>query len=346
MNEKDLVLIIDMQNAYAPAGAWECADIGRACRNIVKLLENGNDVDFAFTRFLYDPFAEGVWKNYNDLYSSINLDERANAIMPGFAKYLEKHPVYDKSVYSSLSNDELKRRCRHAKRVVLCGVVAECCVLSTLFSLVDEGIGTVYLEDAVSGLTTSNGNHALEIVRTLSPLHVSIMSTQEYLDEGRIGDVGEYIRNEVRFCYHEKNLNCARTSMRVYSALFSTDLPEELTMAAAGMHGAGRFGAQCGLVEGTLMFIGCYFLSRKVGEDEAVAACHDIAEAITDEFGSLDCRDLRKGGFRPDDPPHLCENLSVRMISFCYQWMKKRLEDIASGRHFQTATNSNTIQKP
>ena len=346
MNEKDLVLIIDMQNAYAPGGAWECADIGQASENILKLLEKDKDAEFAFTRFLYDPFAAGGWKDYNSLYGRINLDERANAMMPEFTRHLERHPVYDKSVYSSLANDELRRRCRHAGRVVLCGVVAECCVLSTLFSLVDEGIRTVYLEDAVSGLTRESGRHALEVVRTLSPLHVSIMSTQDYLDEGHIGDAGAYIREEVRFCYHEKNYNCARTSLRAYCRLFSTGMPEDLDMAAVGMHGAGRSGAQCGLVEGTLMFIGYYFLSKGFGEAEAVAACHDIAGEIKAGFGSLDCCDLRKGGFRADDPPHLCEDLSVRMIGFCHLWIRKRLADLESGLRFSAPALPNIGQKP
>jgi len=30
----------------------------------------------------------------------------------------------------------------------------------------------------------------------------------------------------------------------------------QLLDAAVGMHGAGKYGAQCGLVEGSLMFIG------------------------------------------------------------------------------------------
>jgi nicotinamidase-related amidase len=36
--------------------------------------------------------------------------------------------------------------------VVVTGVVAECCVLSTVMELIDAGIYTVYLTDGVSGL--------------------------------------------------------------------------------------------------------------------------------------------------------------------------------------------------
>ena len=153
-------------------------------------------------------------------------------------------------------------------------------------------------------------------------------------------DYEKYIKDEVHHCYYDLDINCARTSMRIYCTLFSQKLPEELVKAAVGMHGAGRFGAQCGLIEGTLMFIGYHFLCLKIEESEAVAACHDIAVEITDRFGSLDCRDLRKGGFNPDDPPHLCEGLSVDVITFSYSWIKKRLEKIDSGIRFSSKSLS------
>lgn len=183
MKEKDLVLVIDMQNAYAPGGAWECASIQRAKERILEILEKKKDADVVFTRFLYNPEASGVWKEYNRQYEKINSDAYANSMMPAFSKYLDKFLLYSKSQYSCLSNDAVREKCRNSKRVILCGVVAECCVLSTLFALVDEGIMAIYLEDAISGLTKETERSALEIAKTLSPLHISIMTAEEYLQE-------------------------------------------------------------------------------------------------------------------------------------------------------------------
>lgn len=62
--------------------------------------------------------------------------------------------------------------------------------------------------------------------------------------------------------------------------------------AAIGLHGAGGFGAQCGLVEG-------------------------------DKFGSLSCSNLRPNGFTENDPPHMCEKLTCDVISFTYDFIMR-----------------------
>ena len=55
--------------------------------------------------------------------------------------------------------------------------------------------------------------------------------------------------------------------MRILSHLFSFPLEEQTLDAAIGMHGAGGLGAQCGLVEGSLMFIGAYLAGSAVVSD-------------------------------------------------------------------------------
>ncbi len=54
----------------------------------------------------------------------------------------------------------------------------------------------------------------------------------------------------------------------------------QLLWSAAGLHGAGGYRAQCGLVEGTLMFIGVYFHVMGKTENEIVSACYDFAAAF------------------------------------------------------------------
>ena len=92
--------------------------------------------------------------------------------------------------------------------------------------------------------------------------------------------------------------------------------------AGLGMHGAGGFRGQCGLVEGALMFLGIY--GKKLGKTDAevVALCYDYGKTFTGTFGSLSCKELRPGGFREDDPPHLCEKLTCDAIGFTYNFLK------------------------
>ena len=134
----------------------------------------------------------------------------------------------------------------------------------------------------------------------------------------------EYIRTTVHDLYWSIDENCARTTLRILSHLFFFPLEEQTLDAAIGMHGAGGLGAQCGLVEGSLMFIGDYLAARGMDRQEIVACCREYAELFSGRFGSLSCHDLRPGGFREDDPPHRCEGLAVEAIGFTFRFLKER----------------------
>lgn len=131
----------------------------------------------------------------------------------------------------------------------------------------------------------------------------------------------------VHDCYWRHDINCAGTTLRVLSILHAFPLEGQVLEAATGMHGAGGFGAQCGLMEGALMFLGCYCASRGEPAPHTADICRAYAGAFTAEFGSLTCAVLRPGGFRDDDPPHLCEALTVNSIAFTHTYIISFLQD-------------------
>jgi len=133
----------------------------------------------------------------------------------------------------------------------------------------------------------------------------------------------EFVEKKVHEVYYGEDMNCARTTMVCLSSLFNVKLEEQTMNAGLGMHGAGGFRAQCGLVEGALMFIGVYGKTIGLSNEEVVKACYKYGEEFTSKFGSLTCRELRPGGFREDDPPHLCENLTCDAIMFDYDFISK-----------------------
>ncbi|MBQ0070414.1 MAG: C_GCAxxG_C_C family protein [Spirochaetales bacterium] len=134
-------------------------------------------------------------------------------------------------------------------------------------------------------------------------------------------DVREHIRHRVHELYYTIDMNCARVRLTCLSETLSVSIGEETMDAALGLHGAGGFRAQCGLVEGALMFLGLYGKRRGRSEKEIVEACYHYGEAFAAAFGSLTCRDLRPGGFRSDDPPHLCETITNKAINFAYDYV-------------------------
>ena len=135
----------------------------------------------------------------------------------------------------------------------------------------------------------------------------------------------DIVTTMVRENYWINDYNCATTTLIVLSELFNTPLEQQVLYASRGMYGAGGFRAQCGLVEGTLMFLGILGTEKELDNPAIAGLCYKYAEEFTKEFGSLLCRDLRPEGFNDDDPPHLCENLTVKSILFSKQFIADSL---------------------
>lgn len=129
------------------------------------------------------------------------------------------------------------------------------------------------------------------------------------------------IKKRVHELYWDIDLNCARTALTCFGELFQHDINEQTMNAAIGLHGAGGFRAQCGLVEGALMFIGIYLRDKGKDDEEISKACHQFAEQFTEKYGSLRCFELRPNGFNETDPPHACESLTAEAINYTYQFI-------------------------
>lgn len=184
MPQKDLLLVIDMQNVYTQGQPWACCRTDRAAAAIRTLLDADGPLPYdrvIFTRFLPPQQPQGTWVGYNELNAAINADAFANAMMPEFLPYLQRWPLADKSVYSSFACEEVRRAAADARRVAVTGVVAECCVLSTVLAGIDAGCHMVYLRDAVSGLSEQNEAYTAALVESFGALHTTVTDTAQYL---------------------------------------------------------------------------------------------------------------------------------------------------------------------
>lgn len=134
-----------------------------------------------------DEDAQGVWADYNRENRAINENPVMNEFIPAIARYVEEFPYIDKCTYSCFSNEYVRvaadRSMVHGGRIVLTGVVAECCVLSTFFEGTDAGYRFVYLTDACAGVDAESERAVQTILQGLSPLHVELMTTAEYIAE-------------------------------------------------------------------------------------------------------------------------------------------------------------------
>ena len=133
--------------------------------------------------------------------------------------------------------------------------------------------------------------------------------------------VQQWACKRVHQCYWQDDWNCARTQLVLQCEAAQLPLPPLWAEAMAGLHGAGGYGAQCGLVEGMLVFLGLQGALAEESAEEISAHCRNFAAAYEAHFGSLLCRQLRPQGFPQDGPPHACEALTVQAVAFARQWL-------------------------
>lgn len=177
-----LLLIIDMQNVYKEGQPWECKNYDNALSNILDLLNDGHfsQNNTILTRYIASAHPTGVWKNYNKENAEINANQWYNDLDQKLQLRCKDYKCYDKSTYSSYSVKEIQEAANNASSVVIAGVVAECCVLATVSSLIDAGKYVYYITDAVAGLDNEKEEATIKVLEGLTPLHLSIMTTNEF----------------------------------------------------------------------------------------------------------------------------------------------------------------------
>ncbi len=131
------------------------------------------------------------------------------------------------------------------------------------------------------------------------------------------------IDDRVHKYYWDNDYNCATTMIKILGEIHNVELHQQALDAALAMHGAGQYGAQCGLVEGTLMFLGIYGRLNNIKYQEIIKKCYVFADEFNKKFNSLSCSALRPVGFKPENPPHLCEDLTKRAVKFAVQYIDK-----------------------
>jgi len=170
------------------------------------------------------------------------------------------------------------------------------------------------------------GEDRLVYEKQLMPLHRSHLNrflTQT--TERDFDKVTELIHSRVQHYYWKDNLNCTTVVLKNLSETFNISLDQQICDAALGMHGAGGYRAQCGLVEGALLFFGILGRKLNIADDKTVELCRCFARSFEHEFTSLLCRELRPEGFAVDNPPHLCQQLTIQAHLFIISFLRDKL---------------------
>ncbi|PKP19678.1 MAG: redox-active protein [Bacteroidetes bacterium HGW-Bacteroidetes-20] len=130
-----------------------------------------------------------------------------------------------------------------------------------------------------------------------------------------------FVADRVQEYAWKQDLNCAQTTLLVLSEKFKIELNSQIIDGSSGLNGAGQYQAQCGLVEGALIFMGIYLRSQQKEKLEIQNICKSYAQNFESKFGSLSCSRLRPNGFNLTDPPHLCSDLTEQTLLFAIDFI-------------------------
>ncbi len=137
----------------------------------------------------------------------------------------------------------------------------------------------------------------------------------------------ELVAARVEAMYHDDDLSCVHATLKILGEVFAVEVSPQTFDASSGMFGGGgNYGAQCGLVQGAVMFVGILGAGREMDTETLGRHCFDLSERLEGELGSLVCREIRPEGFADDNPPNLCEPRSVQSIVSTARFLAERFD--------------------
>lgn len=172
MKRNAALLIIDMQNVYLPENQWGCTRMNEVKKYIENIVNEFPENQVFFTQHIASKNPEGEWNLYNETYSKINSNTYLNDYVPELKKYISKDNLFIKSEFSALSNKNLLEELKKFDTIYVTGVVAECCILSTVFGLIDMGKKVVYCINGIAGQNEEKEKAVIEVLEALSPIHI------------------------------------------------------------------------------------------------------------------------------------------------------------------------------
>ena len=177
----DRLAIIDVQKVYEVGAPWGCVGFGDVCERIANLIESGIFADICFTRFVLPDNVQGSWKRYRARYMRIHTEPTYGEITMRLSSYTHDCRIFDKTGYSAYRADGFAEWAHPADRLVVCGVIAECCVLATVLEAAERGADIVYLTDACASTSKEKLRMTEVILAEDFAPHVTLMTAGDYL---------------------------------------------------------------------------------------------------------------------------------------------------------------------
>ena len=173
MRDDEWLVVIDRQNVFAQDWSdWACAngsfhDADSAFERLARAY--GDRV--AYTRYVAASPVKDAWSDYFKEWPQFLVppEDPMYRLTEETERFARWHPVVSCSTFGKWG-DELAKAIQGSKRIVLCGVSTDCCVLATALAAADAGVSVRVATDACMGSTPENHQLALDTMALFSPL--------------------------------------------------------------------------------------------------------------------------------------------------------------------------------
>jgi nicotinamidase-related amidase len=184
-NPDVVLVVVDMQEAFAQATPWQVPDLGALLKPIERLAAAFGPRRI-FTRFVYrDParWPGDAWREYYRRWTFLQGRADLEAIVAPLRPLATA--VVDKPGYSCAAEPAFIRAVAAlgGRRLVFAGVETDVCVLASAFGAIDHGWPCAVVSDACASGSRQAHDAALQILGRL-PEQVALLRTDQLAPEG------------------------------------------------------------------------------------------------------------------------------------------------------------------
>lgn len=124
-----------------------------------------------YTRYVAPDKATDAWVGYFEMWPQFLVapDDPMYDLTDDTAAFAEGHPVVTRATFGKWGL-ELAQAIGGARKIALCGVATDCCVLTTALAAADDGVAVRLVADACAGSSPENHEMAIRTMELFTPL--------------------------------------------------------------------------------------------------------------------------------------------------------------------------------
>lgn len=182
--DDEWLVVIDRQKVFAESdwSDWACPDgsFHTTDAATARLAAAYGD-RVAYTRYVAPVEPKDAWVPYFKDWPQFLVppDDPMYDLTADTATLAQGHPVVSRDTFGKWGS-ELADAIQGARKIAVCGVATDCCVLTTVLAAADAGVVVRVVSDACAGSSPENHRMALDTMALFGPL-VTVLTTDELL---------------------------------------------------------------------------------------------------------------------------------------------------------------------